>query len=400
MKIAQIVSTFPPYQGGMGNVAYNFANELEKRNHQVTVFTPHQPCLAGRCRVPFSMDSTPAKKGDLKEVNFKTRHLTPFLKFGNAAFVPQLIWELSGFDIIHLHWPFFGGAEIVYLFKKAKKDKGKLVIQYHMDVVASGWKGSIFKIYNKILRAKILKTADLIICSSYDYINHSEVKENYQKNKDRWLEIPFGVDQEKFKPQSKKFELLTKYRIGSSDKIILFVGGLDKAHYFKGVEVLLEAFNFIIKDISDVKLLIVGEGDLKDKYQKLAAELKIGDKIIFAGGVANQDLPDYYNLADAVVLPSIDRSEAFGLVLLEAMACGKPVIASNLPGVRTLVEVGVNGFLCQPNNHNDLAEKLLKILSEKELANFFGQAGRKKVEEIYNWEKVGKKLEEAYLKII
>lgn len=381
MKIAQVVSTFPPYQGGMGNVVCNFSQKLTELGHEVTVFT---------------ID----KKGASEKFNFSVEYLRPWFKLGNAGFLPQLARKLNNFDIIHLHWPFFGGAEIVWLAKAIKKYYPKLVIQYHMDVVASGWKGTFFKIYNKILRSKILKSADLIICSSYDYVNHSEVKEIYQKNKSHWLEIPFGVDQEKFKFQPIKSELLTKNKIEPSDKIILFVGGLDKAHYFKGVEVLLEAFNLIIKDISDVKLLIVGEGDLKDKYQKLAAELKIGDKVIFAGKVANKDLSDYYNLVSLVVLPSIDRSEAFGLVLLEAMAVGKPVIASNLPGVRTLVEVGVNGFLAEAGNVEDLAEKLLKILSEAELASYFGQAGRKKVEEIYNWEKVGKKLEEVYLKLL
>jgi glycosyltransferase involved in cell wall biosynthesis len=381
MKIAQVVSTFPPYRGGMGNVAYYFTDELVKLGHKITVFTPFQ-------------------KESLKEVSFEIKYSKPFLKFGNAALVPQLIFCLSGFDIIHLHWPFFGGAEFVWLAKKIKKHYPKLVIQYHMDVVASRWKGKIFKIYNKVLRAKILKAADLVICSSYDYINHSEVKKIYEVNKDRWLEIPFGVDQKKFKPLPKKAELLEKYKILPPEKIILFVGGLDKAHYFKGVSVLLEAFNLVIKDISDVKLLIVGEGDLKKKYQNLAAELKIGNKVVFAGRISNEELPNHYNLAEVVVLSSIDHSEAFGLVLLEAMACAKPIIASDLAGVRTLIEVGVNGFLAKAGDASDLAEKIKKILTEQELASFFGQAGRKKVEEVYNWEKVGKKLEEAYLKII
>lgn len=390
MKIAQIVSTFPPYQGGMGNVAYNFANELKKRNHQVTVFTPRQS----------AKDSKSVKKGDLKKTDFKTRFLIPFLKFGNAAFAPQLIFRLSGFDIVHLHWPFFGGSEAVYLFKKIKKSRVKLVVQYHMDVVAFGAKGIFFKIYNKILRAKILKAADLVICSSYDYINYSEVKEIYQEDKEKWLEIPFGVDQEKFKPLPKKTEFLKKYKILPQEKIILFVGGLDKAHYFKGIEVLLEAFALLSENFSEARLLIVGRGDLKESYQRKALDLKIAEKVVFAGGVSDQYLPDYYNLAEVVVLPSIDKSEAFGLILLEAMACAKSIIASDLAGVRTLVEADVNGYLARPADASDLAEKIKKILAEKELADFFGQAGRKKVEENYNWEKVGKKLEEAYLKII
>ncbi|PIS05160.1 MAG: hypothetical protein COT81_02355, partial [Candidatus Buchananbacteria bacterium CG10_big_fil_rev_8_21_14_0_10_42_9] len=151
MKIAQIVSTFPPYHGGMGNTAYNFSKYLAKLGHDVTVITP-----------------TTAKKDNPAE--FKIEYLKPLFSFGNAGFLPQLFWRLSEYDIIHLHYPFFGGTEAVLFFKKFKNPKAKLVLQYHMDVVASGFKSCFFKIYNKIVRPQIIEIADLIICSSFDYI--------------------------------------------------------------------------------------------------------------------------------------------------------------------------------------------------------------------------------------
>jgi len=114
--------------------------------------------------------------------------------------------------------------------------------------------------------------------------------------------------------------------------------------------------------------------------------------VIFAGNVNDTELPLYYNLADVFVLPSIDRSEAFGMVLLEAAACGKPLIASNLPGVRTLVRDGVNGFLVEPKDDGDLGKKIKIILDDDALRKAMGIASRQAMENGYRWEKTAENL--------
>ena len=143
-------------------------------------------------------------------------------------------------------------------------------------------------------------------------------------------------------------------------------------------------------------MIIGGEGDLKEKYQKMAVDLKIKDKVIFVGNISNDQLIKFYNLTDIFVLSSISRSEAFGLVLLEAMACGKPIIVSNLPGPRTLVKEGENGFKVKPGDADDLAKKIGLILKDRQLIKKMGENALKLVREKYNWKEIVQKLEKIY----
>jgi len=176
----------------------------------------------------------------------------------------------------------------------------------------------------------------------------------------------------------------------------LFVGGLDRAHYFKGLNILLSA---LAKLEENVKLVVIGEGDLKKKYQSRTDDLKMKERVIFVGSAISSELIKFYNLADVFVLPSISSSEAFGLVSLEAMACAKPIIVSDLPGPRTLVKEGVNGFLVKPADVDDLAEKIKLVLENSKIKEM-GEESRKIVEEKYNWSVIIKELENIYKKII
>jgi len=379
MKIAHIVSTFPPYAGGIGNTCLYEAKELAKLGHEVTVFTPSQ------------------KSWFLSE-KIKIRYLKPIFKYGNAAFVPQIVFLLGRFDIIYLHWPFIG-AESILLAKRFSWIKKPLIVRYQMDLRDRGLRGAFFNLYSLFFIPLLIKAADKILVSSFDYAKHSKIKKYMgtvpiRGQSPEFIEVPLGVDAEKFFPQPKNRELLKKHNLTSEDKIILFVGGLDRAHYFKGVEVLLRAVAGLRLKIKDLRLLIVGEGDLKPKYKRLAGDLGIGDRVIFAGKVSDEELPGYYNLADVFVLPSTDSSEAFGLVLLEAMASAKPVVVSDLPGSRILA--AGSGLVAKVGDKYGLGQKISLLLQNEKLARQFGQSGRKKVLEKYNWHALAKQLERIY----
>jgi len=390
MKIAHLISTFPPYKGGMGNTCYFQVRELINLGHDVTVFTPKYDNEILR-------PSSPRPSSGQAGQELKIKYLKPLLKYGNAGFIPQIFCQLKKFDLVQLHYPFVGGAEIIWLWKKTIGRKKPLVIFYHMDLVGRGPFGFVFKIYNKFFAPLIVKAADKILVSSLDYFQNSKIS-RIKNIENKVIELPFGIDSQKFYPRTKNQNLLEKHRLQLDDQIILFVGGLDKAHYFKGIDVLIKAFRKIINNyqISKVRLLIVGDGDLRPTYEKLAADLGVGEKIIFAGSVDDEHLADYYNLADIFVLPSIDRSEAFGMVTLEAMACAKPIIVSNLPGPRTLVQKNINGLLVKPGDINDLIEKIKFLLENIEQSKGWGRAGRKIVEEKYNWAEIVKKLDNIY----
>ena len=382
MKVAIVTPTFSPYAGGIGNVAAFNARELVKLGHEVTVFTPFYEKVKEEAK-------------DLKVLRVK-----PLIKYGNAAFAPALRWLLKGYDIIHLHYPFFGGAEVIWCHKgKFKKQGSKIVLHYHMDVVGKMAMRAIFKFHNMFLLPRIIKVADLVILTSLDYGQNSNISKQLEKHPEKFVEVPNGVDVFNFSPRQKDNELLKKHDIKADDKVVLFVGGLDKAHYFKGIEYLIEAMNWLRQASYDWKLVIVGEGELKGVYQDLAGQFKLHLRTIFTGYVSNQDLPKYYNLADVVVLPSVDKSEAFGLTLVEAMSCSKPVIGSDLPGVRSVITEKMDGLLVEPRDAKDLANKINFILTNPDVAFDFGRAGRRKALLKYDWKKIGEKLDEIYRQV-
>lgn len=386
MNIVIVICQFPPFKGGMGNMAYSYALGLVKKGHKVRVIT-----------LDYSKD-------DSRETYpFEVIRLKPLIKYGFAGFVPQIFKYLKDFEIINLHYPFFGAAECVWLYKKIKGDKIKLIINYHMDVFGQNLLRPFFYSYAKFLLPKIVGAGDKIIATSMDYVKESLAKKVFNKNPERFIEIPPAIDIEFFKPAPKKSELLQKYGISETDKVLIFVGGLDSQHYFKGVEYLIRGVKVLYNSFKSVqptyqiKVLIVGKGNLLEEYKKLVKELNLENIIIFAGFVPDQDLPDHYNLADAAILPSIDSSEAFGIVLAEAMSCGKPVIASNMPGLRVVVDRNKTGLLIDRQNEGDLASTINYLFSNPELMAEFGQNSRGKVLNKYRAEIVINKLEQTIL---
>ncbi|MFA4942181.1 MAG: glycosyltransferase [Patescibacteria group bacterium] len=351
MKIAQIVCTYPPYAGGIGNSAKQFTELLEK-SHEVT--------------------------------NFHPESIKPLIKVGHGAFIPALYKKLSKFDAIFLHYPFFGTAEIIWLFKRFHPQR-KLIIYYHMDVLGLKPLTRLLSLPSLLIRPWLLKQADQIVCSSLDYIKNSQIKDIYNKYPDKFKEIPFGVDTKVFCPNHPHDQNL---------KTILFVGGLDQAHYFKGVDNLIRACAKLASH--NWQLIIGGEGNLKEGYQALAEELKIGEKTFFPGKLSSHKLVEAFQSASVLVLPSINSNEAFGIVLVEALSCGTPVIASNLPGVRSVFENRKQGFVIEPNNVNDLAEKLEIILQDNDLREMMRLRARELAEEKYDLEITEKSLNQLF----
>lgn len=384
LKIAHVVCTFPPYRGGMGNSAYHFARLVAEQGHEVTVFTPDYRNKERAAGAPAGQ-------------KFKVERLMPLFAYGNAAVLPQLLWRLSGFDVVHLHYPFYGAMLPILLKKYFSGGRLKLVIHYHMDSVAAGFKGAIFRANRAVILPRLADAADFITCASLDYLKNSALAGYYARRREKFITLPFGVD-------------LSQFKIGGEDtardgKKILFVGGLDKAHYFKGVEVLLRAFAGLKADraikerIAKLDLIIVGDGELKNYYQKLAGRLGLEEAVIFAGSLASHELARYYRSADVFVLPSINQGEAFGLVLLEAMASGLPVVATNLPGVRSVFKNGREGLIAAPGSARDLKAKLKTILFDEALAKKMGVAARKLAEEKYDWRTIGADLIRLYYRV-
>jgi glycosyltransferase involved in cell wall biosynthesis len=374
MKIAQIVCAYPPYAGGIGNSAYRFSQLLGDK-YEISNFTP---------------DS-----------------LRPLLRRGHGAVLPQLLWKLRKFDYIYLHYPFFGSAEIVWLFKIFFK-KPKLIIQYHMDVKNLALSSKILSAPSLLIRNSLLNKAEAIVSGSLDYIKHSQIKKFYAAHPEKFHEIPFGVDLNKFQPNPvdlpsasnivAKAKNLVKHindLFIKRDRLdLIFIGGLDKAHYFKGVNILLNSLPSL--DERRWNLKIVGDGDLRGEYETLAARLNLGKRVEFVGKLSDAEMIKALQNSDLLILPSINNNEAFGLVLIEALACGVPVIASDLPGVRSVFENKREGLLVTPGSVEDLNHKLEFILKNEAARKEMAKAARRLAIRKYDQELMKQKYENLF----
>jgi glycosyltransferase involved in cell wall biosynthesis len=376
MRIAHVTATFPPHWTGTGLVCFHNACQLAQLGHEVHVYTT-------------SLPDTPEFE-TLQGVQI--HRLKPLFQIGNAPLLAGLM-DLRDFDLIHLHYPFISGAELVWLVSRMRGIP--YVLTHHNDLIGNGLRKYLFDFYTLLTAGWVVKGASRWLAVSKDHATSTRFVCFFNQRPECLLEVSNGVDVKVFQDNHEAGLILKEVGIPPGRKVILFVGGLDRAHHFKGIETLLKAFAEIRHN--DSVLLFVGDGDLKDHYMEQSAALEISEEVFFMGTIPHSDLPPYISSADVLVLPS-EPPESFGMVLIEAMACGKPVIASNLPGVRTVVEDGVDGYLVQPGSVKDLAEKLAKMLALPEAERrAMGAAGRRKVLARYTWESIGERLEQIYI---
>jgi glycosyltransferase involved in cell wall biosynthesis len=375
-SVAQIVCTFPPYRGGMGKVAQENAKQAARQGYAVAVFTPRYKYL----------NQLPREEQVLGGV--KVFRLRPFLEIGNGAVLPGLFWRLRRYDIYHLHYPFYGSL-VAVVFAKIIWRK-KLIIHYHMDNYASGLKGLIFRFYRFFFLPQILKLADRIVVHSRDYAFNCYASWWLRHWQKKIIEIPNGVDTNFYCPQPEAEMLKARAR----ERQLLFVGSLDRAHYFKGLEVLFVALQNL--RLENWHLLVVGNGDLVDHYKELVKRYHLEKKVSWKHDCTDQDLPMIYSQSYLTVLPSTTRGEAFGIVLLESMACRTPVVATALPGVRSVVRENINGLLARPGEAESLRTRLDYLLGHPQVAAEMGRAGYEIVQKDYSWQQIGVQLAELY----
>lgn len=394
MKIAQIVCSFPPYPGGIGQSAWRLG-EILSQEHQVETFT--------------LKSNDDLNSNNKQKINQTVHYLKPFIRLGHGALNFSLLFKLRKFDCLYLHYPFFGTAELIKLFLLLYPQK-KLVIHYHMDTPKLLGIKKILSISSLALEKSLFKRADKIIVSSLDYAKTGSFSKYYKKFQDKISELSFGVDIDVFKPRLKEKSQLPYFKqaqdlvktitqkIINRNKIqILFVGGLDQAHYFKGLNILLQALAKLDKYLW--RLNIVGDGDLKEEYLKSCAKLNIEDSVKFKGRLSEEELIDYYQNSHFLVLPSINAHEAFGLVLIEALACGLPVIASHLAGVRSVFSHKQEGLQVQVNSVDDLKNKIEFLFNNPETLEEMSYKARQLAVLKYDNAKIADRLLDEFSKL-
>jgi rhamnosyl/mannosyltransferase len=296
---------------------------------------------------------------------------------------PFLLRRLSRHvDILHFHMPFPLGV-LSYL---AARPRGKVVVWWHSDIVRQK---KIMPFYRPLLH-RFLRTADRIIVATSEHIENSPHLRDFRGKCEI---VPFGIDTSRFELNSEMRAKEQEIRSTHGPNIVLFVGRLI---YYKGAEYLIRA----MKDV-DGRLLIIGKGPLENQLRSQAADLGIEDKVVFLGSTQEHDMAAYYHSCDVFVLPSIARSEAFGIVQLEAMACGKPVINTDLPtGVPGVSRNGETGITVPPADPVALSEAINKLLRDSDFRQSCGSNARRRVKEHFSMSRMIDNVYQVYQEVL
>lgn len=370
MKIIQTPARFYPYTGGVENYTYYLSRELVKSGHKVTIICANEQ--------KYNKDET---------AGIKIKRLAYIGKIANTNITPALPFHIlnEDFDVLHTHLPTPWSADWSAIASAAKRKP--LVLTYHNDIVGKSIAKYIARVYNLTALKFILKRASRIIVS---HVNYLEFSPYFKECKEKVEVVPAGVDVERFTPLDTRVE-----------DTVFFLSLLDEFHRYKGLDHLLEAMKLVKKEIPSVKLKVGGSGKLLQYYREKAAFLGLKENVDFLGYVSNERLPEHYRNCSLFVLPSISPSqEGFGIVLLEAMACGQPVVSTDIVGAAEDIKKYNTGIVVKPMDTKALSDAMIKVLQNKKVAETMGTRGRKLVEEKYTWGNVCKAMEDIYLGVV
>jgi len=279
-------------------------------------------------------------------------------------------------DLIHVHLP-NPLAELSAIM--ADRDI-PVVAQFHSDVVRQR---NLLKLYGPFLEAFYRRASCIVVPTP----RHIEISRFVSKYREKCRVVPFGVPVSRFDLDETGRKKADELRDGLSS--VLCVGRLVS---YKGVEFLIRALEGI-----KVRLWIIGTGPLDGSLRNLAQEKGLSDRVEFLGHVSDQDLVAYYHACDVFVLPSVTNAEMFGVVQLEAMACRKPVISTNLPtGVSWVNQHGKTGYVVPPGNAEELAKGIRQLVGNPRLREEMGEAGRLRVEQHFTSTKMAESMLQLY----
>jgi glycosyltransferase involved in cell wall biosynthesis len=325
----------------------------------------------------------PLPKGMLHEdvngwrVHRTPRHLFYYYEY-NLIFLPYLfrLWRQPGFDLLRVHSPTIGLAAL--LFKKAT---GAPVVAHHHHLEERG--------IHRLLTGLLVSACDKVITVS-DF-SRRQLASTFDLSFEKVVVVPNGVAA-KYRPHTEK----SRNSPEDNGKMTLFYLGSLKLR--KNLLFLLNVFAEVRRNEPEVALIIGGTGAQEDELKAYACELGLRDTVIFTGYIPEDEKVGYYNLADIFVLPSL--LEGFGMVAAEAMACGKPVVASNTSSLPEVVVDGKTGFLADPTCVGDFVEKILRLVRNADLRREMGEKGRAHVLQSFSWDVASRRALGIYQQVL
>ena len=376
MRICMVNTFYPPYVGGAETYVSSLAKELVRRGHLVTVY-----CA-----------DTPSGPGEAFQEGVRVKRMrTPFMFYGTPIAVFPGDFLRGDYDVIHCNFP---NPYFTAVSAWVSRMRGTpAVLTWHNDLPPVTWAARVLVGLHDRLADGYLGVYERVIATTEAYARSSRV---LRRHAGRVRVIPNGVDTGRFHPGVDGGWVRVRYGLEGCT-VALFVGALTRWHGYKGVDVLLRAFQLASRRREELRLLVVGGGSLLEAYRRQADELGLSGRVVFTGFVESDVLPLYYGACDFLVLPSRDRSEGFGLVLLEAMSSGRPVIGSRVGGLVDVVQAGGTGLLVEPNEPEVLADAVLALCDDETRARM--AAAARPFAELYDWASIAARVESLYREI-
>jgi rhamnosyl/mannosyltransferase len=365
MNVLHVGKYYPPYMGGIETHLHALCGEL-RRFMDVRVLVANTD----------SSSKTECIDGMMVE------RTGAVCTLASAPLCPGMVSRIrnSDADLIHIHLP-NPTAVLAYL---ASGRKGNLVVTYHSDTVRQTVLGTLFN----PIQHRFLRRSQAILATSPDYLESSSVLGEHRA---RCHVVPYGIGLEDFARSDAA--QVSQLRQQYGDRLVLAVGRLV---YYKGFEVLIEAMVNV-----DGRLLLIGDGPLRAKLAGLAAALGIADRVVFLGALQNRETIPFYHAADVFVLPSVARSEAFGIVQIEAMAAGTPVVNTALDsGVPFVSRHEVTGLTVPPQDPAALAAALNRLLQDDQLRAGYGKAARLRAQTHFSLEAMTSQTRAIYTSVL
>ena len=369
MRVLHVYKDYPPVIGGIENHLKLLAENQASRGLQVTVLVTNR--------------DRHTADGEIHGV--RVVRAGRLANAGSTPLSPALFSWLRRLpsDVTHLHFPYPPG-EVAHLLFGASH---KMVVTYHSDVIRQRLG---LRIYHPIL-LRLLNRADRVIVASPNYIQSSPY---LSRIPEKCEVIPYGIEWVPFaqaaeEDQEKVMGIRRRY----GQPLLLFVGRL---RYYKGLNYLLRAMQTV-----PGRLVIVGTGPEEETYRAVARDLGVGERIFFAGDIANCDLPSYYRASDIFVLPASHRSEAFGLVQLEAMAAATPVICTELgTGTSFVNQHQQTGLVVPPRDTQALAAAIKELIDDPERRRRMGERGQTRVEKEFSKDLMIERTVDLYARLL
>jgi rhamnosyl/mannosyltransferase len=364
MRVLQLGKFYDPYVGGMETVLKEICESLaDQVQFQVVVANTRWRTEHENRKVPVTRV---ASLGELFSCS-----MAPSFPLWARRFDP---------DLIHVHLP-NPLAELSALI--ADRDI-PVVAHFHSDVVRQR---NLLRLYGPFLEAFYRRASCIVVPTP----RHIEISRFVSKHREKCRVVPYGIQASRFELDETGRKRVNELQDGLPS--VLCVGRLVS---YKGVEFLIRALEGI-----RARLWIIGTGPLEGSLRNLAQEKGLADRVEFLGQVSDQDLVAYYHACDVFVLPSITNAEMFGVVQLEAMACRKPVISTNLPtGVPWVNQHGKTGYVVPPANVEELARAVQKLVSNPQLREEMGEAGRMRVEQHFTSTKMAEAMLQVYQEML